>query len=110
MNPTNKQRREFLTSVAAALATAATSLDSAPADAQTIGERRESLRVVDFHKHLVGSAFTPIVGAGSPPARRAYFDAVNRNLADPKALQASIETAGIAARVINTPVEFIQES
>ena len=62
-------------------------------------------KVIDFHNHFIGAAFTPIVGAGAPSARRAYFDAVNRNLADSHALLRSIEVAGIAARVVNTPLD-----
>ena len=66
--------------------------------------------MIDFHNHFLGHAFTPIVGGNNPPAaRRAYFEAINRNLASSQALRDSIETGGVAARVINTPIEFFQD-
>ena len=42
--------------------------------------------------------------------RSARISTVNRNLSDPQALLSSIETAGVAARVVNTPLEFIQDA
>src|SRR5215203_1636353 len=74
--------------------------------AQTSRQAGSTLKVIDFHNHFLGDAFNPIVGGTNPPAvRRAYFDAVNRNLASSQALLDSVETAGVAARVINTPIE-----
>ena len=102
----NQRRRNILQGLAAGVAGLVTGTAAAPALAQP---QPTPLKVIDFHNHFVGSAFTPIVGAGAPAARRAYFDAVNRNLADSQALLASIESAGIAARVVNTPLEFIQD-
>ena len=104
-----KRRREFLQSLGAGFAGLITGTTAVPARAQPSAAQLAPLKVIDFHNHFVGSAFTPIVGTGTPPARRAYFDAVNRNLADTQALLGSIETAGIAARVVNTPLEFIQD-
>src|SRR4051794_1959586 len=104
----NKHRREILQRLAAGGA----GLTTASAAGRALGQpaaQGPSLKVIDFHNHFIGSEFTPIVGAGAPAARRAYFDAVNRNLADSQALLASIESAGITARVINTPLEFIQD-
>jgi predicted TIM-barrel fold metal-dependent hydrolase len=106
--PGNKPRREILQGVAAGVAGLLTGTAAGPARAQSAAQF-PSLKVIDFHNHFIGSAFTPIVGTGAPAARRAYFDAVNRNLADSRALLASIESAGIAARVVNTPLEFIQD-
>ena len=101
-----KRRRQFLQGLGAGFAGIVTGTTTVPARAQP---QFLPLKVIDFHNHFVGSAFTPIVGTGTPPARRAYFDAVNRNLADAQALLGSIEAAGIAARVVNTPLEFIQD-
>ena len=104
----NKRRRDILQGLGAGVAGLVTGTGAAPALAQAAAQL-PPLKVIDFHNHFIGSAFTPIVGAGAPAARRAYFDTVNRNLADPQALLASIESAGIAARVVNTPLEFIQD-
>ena len=87
--------------VAAQAPPAATNADRVPTAA---------LNVVDFHNHYVGPAFALTAGAGAPAAQHAYWQEVSRNLADPGALLASIERAGIAARVINTPTAFIQDA
>ena len=103
------KRRRFLQGFGAALGGIATGAVTVPAHAERSTEQPPSLKVIDFHNHFVGSIATPIVGTGAPPARRAYFDRVNSNLADEQALLESIEAAGVAARVINTPLEFIQD-
>jgi aminocarboxymuconate-semialdehyde decarboxylase len=99
-----KNRRDVLKILGSAAMTTA----AAPALAQ--GAVDAPLKVIDFHNHHVGAAFAPIAGLGAPSAQRAYFDAVNRNLADPKALLASLDAAGVSARVVNTPLEFIQDA
>lgn len=104
----NRRRRDVLQGLGAGVAGLVTGTAAAPALAQPAAQF-PPFKVIDFHNHFIGSAFTPIVGAGAPSARRAYFDAVNRNLADSQALLGSIETAGITARVVNTPLEFIQD-
>ena len=71
---------------------------------------RPDLHVIDFHSHFVGPAFTPVAGAAAPPAQREHFREVNRKLASRQALLASIEEAGIAARIVNTPLEFIRSA
>ncbi len=104
-------RRSFLTAVAGGLATLDVSASSASTQLAQHSARIEdsaALKVVDFHNHYVGAKFTPIAGATAPAAARPYFDRVNRNLADSGALLASIEQAGVAARVVNTPLEFLQ--
>jgi aminocarboxymuconate-semialdehyde decarboxylase len=102
----NTERRAFLKGLGGVAAAAA---GLAPNAAQT-QTAAPPLKVIDFHNHHVGAAFTSMAGAGAPPAMRSYFQEVNRNLADPQALLASIESAGIAARVVNTPLEFIQDA
>ncbi len=69
-----------------------------------------ALQIVDFHSHFVGPRFALTTLAGAPPSRRPYWEDVNRRLADPGALIASIESSGIAARVISTPLEFVRDA
>lgn len=110
MIPKNWERRKFLAGTGSA--TLAAGLYSASAHAQTTAQATEkigaALNVVDFHNHYVGPAFTSIAGRGAAAAATAYWQKVNRNLSDPQALLSSIETAGIAGRVVNTPLEFLQ--
>src|SRR5690242_5608946 len=67
----------------------------------------ETSRIIDFHNHFVGPTFTLTTLAGVPPGQRAFWDGVNRQLADPAALLASIDAAGVDARVVSTPLEFL---
>ncbi len=69
---------------------------------------RLELQVIDFHNHFVGPAFTPLAGAAAPAALRDYFREVNRKLASSASLLNSIEEAGITARVVSTPLEFVR--
>lgn len=71
---------------------------------------KPSLRIVDFHNHFVGPSFALTTLVGLPPAQRPFWESVNRVLADPDALIASMETDAIAARVISTPLEFLQNA
>jgi predicted TIM-barrel fold metal-dependent hydrolase len=105
-------RRDFVAGVAAGLAAMKAGLVPYAAHAQpaSISDVTEPLPVVDFHNHFLGPAFTPIAGGRSPPpALQAYFAEVNRSLADTQALLSSLELGGVAARVINTPLEFMQD-
>lgn len=68
-----------------------------------------ALRVVDFHNHFVGPGFALTTLAGAPPAQRAFWEVVNARLGAPQALLASLEESGVAARVINTPLEFLHD-
>jgi predicted TIM-barrel fold metal-dependent hydrolase len=106
------RRRDFIANVAAGLAAMKASIASSAAQAQPApsSTSHEPLRVIDFHNHFLGSGFIPIVGGRSPPpALAAYFAEVNRSIADIQSLLSSIERGGVAARVINTPLEFIQD-
>lgn len=71
---------------------------------------KPSLGIIDFHSHYAGPSLALSTLASVPPALRSYWEGVNERLADPGALLASIEKDGIAARVINTPLEFIQDA
>jgi predicted TIM-barrel fold metal-dependent hydrolase len=69
----------------------------------------EPLKVVDFHNHFVGPGFALTTLAGVPQGQRAFWEAVNGRLSAPEALFASLEEAGVSARVINTPLEFLHD-
>ena len=101
-------RREFL----GTLTLAATG--ALPAAARAAGENAAQLspapNVVDFHNHYVGPNFPLSTLTKAPPALQPVWQAINRNLADPGALLASIEQAGIAGRVINTPTAFLEDA
>lgn len=103
------ERRKFLAGAGAA-ALAGTPARAARAQTSSgAGEKpASSLKVVDFHNHFVGPAFKSIAGAAAPAAQKSHWDQINRNLTDSQALVSSIEAAGIAARVVNTPLEFLQ--
>ena len=104
-------RREVLATIGAAVgvALAAPLTTSSKAQTGVQADTGGTLKVVDFHNHFVGRAFTPRAGLGAPGPLKQYFDEVNRKLADSEALLASIEQAGISGRVVNTPLEFIQD-
>jgi len=68
-----------------------------------------SLEIVDFHNHFVGPAFALTTLAGAPPAQRGFWEGVNRMLAEPEALLSSLADAGVSARVISAPLEFLQD-
>src|SRR5690349_20729771 len=69
-----------------------------------------SVGTVDFHNHFVGPAFALTTLAGVTPGQRAFWEGVNRMLAEPGALLSSIAEDGVAARVISTPLEFLQDA
>jgi predicted TIM-barrel fold metal-dependent hydrolase len=106
-------RREFLGAVGAGVGAAAVVGGSVTASAQATGGQADGkgapLKIIDFHNHYVGPGFALTTLNGVPSAQRAYWEGVNRNLADPQALLASVEGATIAARVINTPTAFLQD-
>jgi predicted TIM-barrel fold metal-dependent hydrolase len=68
------------------------------------------MKIVDFHNHYMGPSWTLTNLANVPPAARAAWEKINSNLQSPSALLGSIESAGIAARVINTPTAFIEDA
>ena len=58
----------------------------------------------------MGPSWTLTNLANVPPAARPTWERINGNLQSQNSLLASIETAGIAARVINTPTAFIEDA
>jgi predicted TIM-barrel fold metal-dependent hydrolase len=98
-------RREFLGAFGAGVAAAsslAVPTGSAAQDAP--------IKIVDFHNHYVGASWTLTNLASVPPAARATWERINSNLQSPTALLASVESAGLAARLINTPTAFIEDA
>ena len=112
---TSLERRKFLGTLGASAGVAAVAAGSLnthmPAAAQKIDDKNAApLKIIDFHNHYMGPSLTLTNMAAVPPAQKQYWEGVNRKLADPAALTASIESAGIAARVINTPTAFIEDA
>jgi predicted TIM-barrel fold metal-dependent hydrolase len=107
MTPENDtSRREFLGALSAGVAAAGSLAAATEATAQSAAP----LKIIDFHNHYMGPSWTLTNLANAPPAARAAIEALNRNLQSQDALLSSIESAGIAARVINTPTAFIEDA
>ena len=96
-------RRQFIGALGAGVA-AAGALATTEADAQAAA----ALNIVDFHNHYMGPHWTLTNMAGLPPAAQPAWERINGNLQSPTALVDSVDAAGIAARVINTPTAFIE--
>jgi aminocarboxymuconate-semialdehyde decarboxylase len=101
-------RRQFIGALGAGVA-------AAPAlaqvnDAQAQDKSVPPLKVVDFHNHYVGPSFALTTMNNTPPGLRENQAKINAQLSDPAALMGSLEVAGIAARVINTPTAFLQDA
>jgi aminocarboxymuconate-semialdehyde decarboxylase len=99
-------RRGFLGAVGAGLAAAGTL--SSPSE--VAAEGAAPLKIVDFHNHYMGPSWQLTNLAKLPPKVRPAWEVTNHNLQSPDALLSSVETAGIAARVINTPTAFIEDA
>jgi predicted TIM-barrel fold metal-dependent hydrolase len=99
-------RREFLGALSAGVASAGSLAAATEATAQSAAP----LKIVDFHNHYMGPSWTLTNLANVPPAARPAVEALNRNLQSQDALLSSVESAGIAARVINTPTAFIEDA
>jgi aminocarboxymuconate-semialdehyde decarboxylase len=65
---------------------------------------------IDFHSHHLGPGFEPAAPDRLPPAQRAFWEKVNRQLVSRTALLDAIDEAGLTARVISTPLEFIRSA
>jgi len=102
------RRRELLGGIGAGVVTAAAFSDSGTAQAQE--KSSSALKVVDFHNHYVSPSFALTTLNNTPPALRENQAKINAQLSDPNALIGSLEVAGIAARVINTPTAFIEDA
>jgi aminocarboxymuconate-semialdehyde decarboxylase len=99
-------RRDFLGALGAGAAAAGALAGSSEAVAQSMAP----LKIVDFHNHYMGPNWTLTNLATLPPAARPTWEVTNRLLQSQSELLASVESAGIAARVINTPTAFIEDA
>jgi predicted TIM-barrel fold metal-dependent hydrolase len=101
-------RREFLGALAAGAGAAAAG--SLAVSERAAAQSGTPMKIVDFHNHYMGPSWTLTNLAGLPPQARPAWEKINANLASQSALLASVETAGVGARVINTPTAFIEDA
>ncbi len=99
-------RREFIAAAAAGVSAAG----SLAASSEAVAQSAAPLKIVDFHNHYMGPSWTLTNLATLPLAARPAWEKINQNLQSQSALLASIDSAGIAARVINTPTAFIEDA
>lgn len=98
-------RREFVTAIGAGVSVGALATATV-----NVAQSQTPLKIVDFHNHYMGPSWTLTNLADVPPAARPIWEKINANLQSQDSLLASVETAGIAARVINTPTAFIEDA
>jgi predicted TIM-barrel fold metal-dependent hydrolase len=91
-------RREFIGTAGATLAATGALAAASGTAAQTVAP----LSIVDFHNHHLDPSWT-MNNPALPPA-------VTANMQNANALLASVESAGITARVINSPTAFIESA
>jgi aminocarboxymuconate-semialdehyde decarboxylase len=99
-------RREFLGAIGAGVAAAGSLAAATEATAQGAAP----VKIVDFHNHYIDPSWTMTNLATAPTAARPAVEALNRNMQSLDALLSSVESAGIAARVINTPTAFLEDA
>lgn len=99
-------RREFLGAMGAGVASSAMLAQAGQAQEKP----SSALKVVDFHNHYVGPSFALTTMNNRPAAARENQAKINAQLSDPSALIGSLESTGVAARVINTPTAFIENA
>jgi len=101
---TQSSRREFLGALGAGVAAAGA------VAGETAAQDATPTRIVDFHNHYMGPSWTLTNLASLPAGARAAWEKINANLQSPDALISSVESANLAARVINTPTAFIEDA
>ncbi|HEY5965354.1 MAG TPA: amidohydrolase family protein [Xanthobacteraceae bacterium] len=102
----NSSRREFIGALSAGVAAAG----AVAATSEATAQGGSPLKIVDFHNHYMGPSWTLTNLANVPPPARPAWEKINANLQSENALIASVESAGLAARVINTPTAFIEDA
>jgi predicted TIM-barrel fold metal-dependent hydrolase len=102
----NSSRREFIGALSAGVAAAG----AVAATPEAMAQGGASLKIVDFHNHYMGPSWTLTNLANVPSPARPAWEKINANLQSESALIASVESAGVAARVINTPTAFIEDA
>ena len=105
-NDIGTSRREFVAAMGASVAAAG----AVGTSTESVAQNATPLKIVDFHNHYMGPSLTLSNLARVPPAARPAWERINSNLQSESALLGSIESAGIAARVINTPTAFIEDA
>ena len=102
----NSSRREFIGALSAGVAAAG----AVAATSEATAQGGSPLKIVDFHNHYMGPSWTLTNLANVPPPARPAWEKINANLQSENALIASVESAGLAVRVINTPTAFIEDA
>ena len=102
----NSSRREFIGALSAGVAAAG----AVAATSEATAQGGAPLKIVDFHNHYMGPSWTLTNLANVPPPARPVWEKINANLQSESALIASVESAGMAARVINMPTAFIEDA
>jgi aminocarboxymuconate-semialdehyde decarboxylase len=102
----NSSRREFIGALSAGVAAAG----AVAATSEATAQGGSPLKIVDFHNHYMGPSWTLTNLANVPPPARPVWEKINANLQSESALIASVESAGLAVRVINTPTAFIEDA
>ncbi len=102
----NSSRREFIGALSAGVAAAG----AVAATSEATAQGGAPLKIVDFHNHYMGPSWTLTNLANVPPPARPAWEKINANLQSENALIASVESAGLSARVINTPTAFIEDA
>jgi aminocarboxymuconate-semialdehyde decarboxylase len=100
----DNSRREFLGALGAGIAAGTL------ATTEQTAAQGTAMKIVDFHNHYMGPGWSLTNLANLPPAARPAWEVINRNLQSPDNLLASVDEAGLAARVINTPTAFIEDA
>ena len=103
-------RREFLGAVGASVGAGVAAAAALATSSEAVAQGAAPVKIVDFHNHYIDSSWTLTNVAKLPPSARPTFEAINRNIQSQDALLSSIESAGISARVINTPTAFIEDA
>lgn len=65
---------------------------------------------IDFHSHYIHPSFDLTTAKGLSGRAGAHWQAINRLIADEKALLESVESGDLAARVVNSPTAFIADA
>jgi len=102
----NSSRREFIGALSAGVAAAG----AVAATSEATAQGGVPLKIVDFHNHYMGPSWTLTNLANVPPPARPAWEKINANLQSENALIASVESAGLAVRVVNTPTAFIEDA
>jgi len=105
-NELGTSRRGFIAAMGAGVAATGSLVTASESTAQSA----TPLKIVDFHNHYMGPSWTLAGLANLPATARPTWERIYGNLQSQSSLLDSVEQAGIAARVINTPTAFIEDA